>query len=143
ASMRTDFARPGEILRSYLPNLAPSARLATRVAAAGTAAVRAKQIVQGYSAANCEVASRTAPRVGLGDGVAGALLDVYEQWGGKGGPRRIAGEAIALPARVAQVAAVAALFHGIGGREGAVAALRARAGRALDPGLVELLARDG
>jgi HD-GYP domain-containing protein (c-di-GMP phosphodiesterase class II) len=119
ASVHTDFARPRDVVRTYLPNLAPSARLATRVAAAGTAAVRSREIVRGYSRANCEVAARTAERIARGPGVA-------------------------LPARIVQVAATAALFHGLGGRAGAVEAIRRRAGRALDPGLVALLAaRDG
>lgn len=139
AAVHTDFARPWDVARTYLPHLAPSARLATRVAAAGTAAVRARQIVQGYSRANCEVAAHTAERIGLGPGVVAGLLDVYEQWDGKGGPRRVHGAAIAQSARIVQVAATAALFHGVGGRAAAVEAVRRRAGRALDPALVELL----
>jgi HD-GYP domain-containing protein (c-di-GMP phosphodiesterase class II) len=139
AAVHTDFARPRDVARTYLPHLAPSARLATRIAAAGTAAVRARQIVQGYSRANCEVAAHTAERIGLGPGVVTGLLDVYEQWDGKGGPRRLRGAAIAQSARIVQVAATAALFHGVGGRAAAVEALRRRAGRALDPALVELL----
>lgn len=108
---------------------------------AGTAVVRARSLVRGYSAANCEVAARTAERVGLGPGVAAGLLDVYEQWDGKGGPRGLRGEAIAAPARIAQVAATAALFHGTGGADAAVDAVRRRAGAVLDPGLVDTLRR--
>jgi putative nucleotidyltransferase with HDIG domain len=144
AAVHTNFARPADVARTYLPNLAPSARLATRVGVAGTAVARGRAVVQGYSRANCEVAAHTAERVGLGPRVAGALLDVYEQWDGKGGPRGLRGEAIARPARIVQVAATAALFHGVAGRDGAVRAIRVRAGHALDPGLVELAAaRDG
>jgi hypothetical protein len=76
ASVHTDFARPREVLRTYLPSLAPSARLASRLVVAGTAAVKARAVVQGYSRANCEVAARTAERVGLGPGVVDGLLDV-------------------------------------------------------------------
>jgi len=111
------------------------------VRVAGTAVVRARSLVGGYSAANCEVAARTAERVGLGPGVAAGLLDVYEQWDGKGGPRGLRGEAIAAPARIAQVAATAALFHGTGGADAAVDAVRRRAGAVLDPGLVDTLRR--
>jgi hypothetical protein len=60
--------------------------------------------VRGYSRSNCEVAARTAERVGLGAGVRAGLLQVYEQWNGKGGPNEIAGESIALTSRIAQVA---------------------------------------
>jgi putative nucleotidyltransferase with HDIG domain len=96
---------------------------------ADTAAAHPRAMVEGYSRANCEVAARTAERLGLGAGVAAGLTDVYEQWDGAGGPRGLRGEAIALPARIAQVASVAAL-HG-------VAAVRRRAGGALDPALAE------
>lgn len=141
AAVHTDFGDRRDIARSYLPQLAPTAGAATRLRAAATAAVRSRQIVQGYSSSNCEVAARTAERVGLGPGVAASLTDVYEQWDGKGGARGLRGEAIALPARIAQVAVVAALFHRLGGREAAVDAVRRRRAAALDPALSDLLVR--
>jgi hypothetical protein len=49
----------------------------------------------GYSRSNCEVAARTAARVGLGGGVVAGLTDIYEHWDGKGGARRLRGESIA------------------------------------------------
>jgi hypothetical protein len=69
AALRTDFGDARDVVRTYLPQLAPVASVARRLRVAGTAAVRARQIVAGYSAANCEVAARTAERVGLGPGV--------------------------------------------------------------------------
>ena len=141
AAIRTDFNKPLEVVRHYLPQLAPAAPLTTRIRVASTAALSARDIVQGYSRSNCEVAARTAERVGLGERVCAALLDIYEQWDGKGGPRRISGEAIAEPARIAQVAATAAIFHTVGGVDGAVAALRARARHALDPRLCRIVSR--
>ena len=141
AAIRTDFNKPLEVVRHYLPQLAPAAPLTTRIRVASTAALNARDIVQGYSRSNCEVAARTAERLGLGDRVRAALLDIYEQWDGKGGPRRLKDEAIAEPARIAQVAATAAIFHTVGGVDGAVAALRARAGYALDPRLCGIVCR--
>lgn len=143
AALRTDFGDPRDILRSYLPHLAPTADILTRLRAAGTAAVRARDVVRGYSRANCEVAARTAERVGLSAGVATALTDIYEQWDGKGGPRGLRGDAIALPARIAQVAVTAALFHRMGGVSTALEAVRRRSGAALDPQLAEILRRQG
>ena len=49
-------------------------------------------------------------RLGLGTGVQHALNEIYERWDGKGNPRKISGEDIALPARFAQVASQAVLF---------------------------------
>ena len=139
AALRTDFGSPQEVLRNYLPRLAPSAGIGTRLRVAGVAAVHAKEIVRGYSAANCEVAARTAERSGLSAAVQSALLDVYEQWDGKGGPAGARAEAIAQPARIAQVAITASLFHTLGGQDAAVDALRRRAGAALDPALAALV----
>ena len=68
AALRTDFNRPREILTGYLPHLAPEAGALARLRAAGVAATRSKQIVDGYSRANCEVAALTARQVGLGEG---------------------------------------------------------------------------
>src|SRR5207244_653246 len=105
----TDFGQPGEILRAYLPRLAPGAPALTRLRVAAVAAGRSRQITQGYTRANCEVAAQTARRVGLGPGVERGLGEIFEWWNGKGGPQRLRGEAIALPARIAQVAGQATL----------------------------------
>jgi HD-GYP domain-containing protein (c-di-GMP phosphodiesterase class II) len=142
AAIRTDFTRPREVLFDYLPHLAPGAGVLTRLRAAGVAATRSKQITDGYSRANCEVAALTARRVGLGEGVERGLADVFEWWNGKGGPRGVSGEEIALQARIAQVAAQASLFDGIGGAEMAVAAVSARSGKSLDPEIAAAFSRD-
>src|SRR5919198_699518 len=142
AAARTDFDDASDVLLRYLARLAPDAGARTRLRVASVAALRARQITAGYSQANCEVAARTAQRAGLGPGVQRALNDIYEAWNGKGGPRAAAGEAIALPARVAQVATTAALFDHVGGAALAIQTLRRRAGRLLDPRLAgELCAR--
>jgi HD-GYP domain-containing protein (c-di-GMP phosphodiesterase class II) len=137
AALRTDFDRPREILTGYLPHLAPEAGVVMRLRAAGVAATRSKQIVDGYSRANCEVAALTARQVGLGVGVEHGLADVFEAWNGKGGPRGLAAEEIALAARIAQVAAQGGLFDALGGPELAVSAVSARAGKSLDPVIAE------
>jgi HD-GYP domain-containing protein (c-di-GMP phosphodiesterase class II)/DNA-binding CsgD family transcriptional regulator len=133
AAIRTDFSSASDVLLGYLPRLAPGSGGLTRLRVAVTAATRARPIVAGYSRANCEVAARTAARVGLGPGIERGLLDIYEQWDGKGGPRRIRGDAIAETARIAQVACMAALFDRVGGVTAAASAVSRRAGRALDP----------
>jgi HD-GYP domain-containing protein (c-di-GMP phosphodiesterase class II)/DNA-binding CsgD family transcriptional regulator len=66
----------------------------------------------------------------------------FEWWNGKG-RQRLAGEAIALPARVAQIAATASVFGRLWGAEGAVDAVRRRSGRLLDPRLAEGFTRLG
>ena len=101
--------------------------------------VHARELVEGYSRSNCEVAARTAQRVGLGHGVVAGLTDVYEHGDGSGGARHLHGDAIALSVRLAQVVVVASLFHGLGGIDVALEALRRRAGATLDPDLVNVV----
>jgi DNA-binding CsgD family transcriptional regulator len=55
--------------------------------------------------------------------------EIYEAWNGRGEPQGLEGESIALPARISH----GALFGRLGGPELAVAAIRRRAGRSLDP----------
>jgi hypothetical protein len=103
AAVRTDFTSPRSVLLGYLPRLAPGAGGLARLRAAGVAATRSRQITDGYTRANWEVAALTARQVGLGAGVEAGLGDIFEAWNGRGGP------------------------------EAAVGAVRARAGKALDP----------
>ena len=82
----------------------------------------------------------TARRLHLPDSVQGALYEVKEWWNGGGNPRGLKGHEIALPARIARVAADAALFSDLGGSQLALDALDHRAGGMLDPSLVAELA---
>jgi putative nucleotidyltransferase with HDIG domain len=143
AAVRTDFSRPREVLGSYLPGLAPSAGALTRLRVAAVAAGRSRHITRGYTRANCEVAALTARRVGLGSGVERGLREIFEWWNGEGGPLGLRGEAVSLPARVAQVAGQASLFDTIGGAEAAMSAVAQRAGASLDPSVADAFGRCG
>jgi predicted ester cyclase len=63
-----------------------------------TAVARQKQMTDGYTAANCEVASMIARRLGLPESVHRALLHIYAWWNRKGRPRRCRCPATAWPA---------------------------------------------
>ena len=78
-----------------------------------------------------------AARIGLDATCGGALLQSYERWDGKGDPNGIAGEDIALPARIAPLADVAEVYHRRGGVEAARAVVRERRGGQLDPALAD------
>jgi HD-GYP domain-containing protein (c-di-GMP phosphodiesterase class II)/DNA-binding CsgD family transcriptional regulator len=142
-SLRIDPDGLGDYLFAFLPRLAPSAPLPTRLRAAGAALAYGGRIKEGYSRTNCEVAAQIARRAGLSDGVARGLTDIYEQWNGKGGPGKLAGEDISPAARIAQVGAVAALFDRLGGRELALRVVGGRAGRSLDPAAADVFLRRG
>jgi HD-GYP domain-containing protein (c-di-GMP phosphodiesterase class II) len=143
AAVRTNFNRPSEVVGSYLMRLAPEAGLFTRLRVAAVAAGRAGRITRGFTVANCEVAALTARRVGLGPEVEQGLRDIFESWNGKGAPRGLRGEEIALPARIAQVAGLAALFDRMGGVAASVPAVSERASVSLDPAVAAAFERCG
>jgi HD-GYP domain-containing protein (c-di-GMP phosphodiesterase class II)/DNA-binding CsgD family transcriptional regulator len=90
------------------------------------------------SRAHCEVAVQLAARFGFDARFREALLKVFERWDGTGLPERMQGEALPLALRIAHVAVDANVGHRLGGVEGAIALVRQRAGRGIDP---ELAAR--
>lgn len=106
-----------------------------RLLSGGPAAAEANHL------AHCEVASRLAAGLGFDQATQQALGQVYARWDGKGTPRQLAGEAIALPVRVIQVAQEAATFFQLGGLDLARQVIHKRAGRQFDPGVADLFGR--
>jgi HD-GYP domain-containing protein (c-di-GMP phosphodiesterase class II) len=81
----------------------------------------------------CEVGTRMAERLHLGEGVRAGLQLGLEGWDGRGGPYGLGGEAVPLAARFAALARQAVIFDRLGGPEAAVEMVRRRAGRWFDP----------
>jgi putative nucleotidyltransferase with HDIG domain len=71
------------------------------------------------------------------------LLHSMERWDGKGDGYRLAGDDIALPARLSAIATQAVLFDRLGGPDAAVAMVRRRAGGWFDPAVAERFGRVG
>jgi HD-GYP domain-containing protein (c-di-GMP phosphodiesterase class II) len=133
---RTNTADPAEMVANLVPAIPfPRARAERLLVSRGEAFGRA------FDTGSCEVASETARRLGLGEGVQRALHEIVEWWAGGWAPQGIAGERIARAARVARVAGDAATFAGLGDAGMVVDALRRRAGTTLDPRIVEAFAR--
>lgn len=88
---------------------------------------------------HCVIAGELARRLGLGDEVREALLQMFERWDGKGAPQRLAGDGIGLPVRLVQLADVVEVFHRAGGRSAAVEVAQQRSGTQFDPSAVECL----
>jgi len=139
---RTDFSVPTQMFTTWLPGVVRGLPLGAKLRVGATALVRSAQVGAALQRATCEVAVGTARRLGLPPGVQDAIDQAFEWWNGKG-RQRLAGEAIALPTRIAHVAAHATLFDRLGGPDAAVATVRQRGGRYLDPGLAEAFARVG
>jgi len=104
----------------------------SRVRRAITILPVAKAAAEEGTRAHCDVAVRLASRVGLSEAVRRSLNEMFEHWDGKGGPGKLAGEAIAIPARFASVAFTVAMFEPMAA---ASAAVKRWSGGALDPAI--------
>jgi HD-GYP domain-containing protein (c-di-GMP phosphodiesterase class II) len=91
---------------------------------------------------HCQVTGRLAEELNFGPGVIYPLQHTFARWDGKGVPRGLAGEAIAVGARVFAVANYLEVEHRRAGIDAALGLGRRFAGSILDPGIVEALAGD-
>jgi HD-GYP domain-containing protein (c-di-GMP phosphodiesterase class II) len=140
---KVDFANLKEALPFLLFELGKGATPLGRARAVISAISKGQSFDEELARSNCEVAVHVTRRLGLGTGVQRGLNEIYERWDGKGNPRKLTREDIALPARFAQVASQAVLFSRLGGPELAVEVTRRRAGTALDPSIAEAFVRYG
>jgi len=88
--------------------------------------------------AHCEVAQQLAQRLLLGRGVVESLGCIFERWDGAGMPRRLRGEAIPVPARIAHLTYDIELFQRTEGPAATTATIQRRCGGAFDPRLVQV-----
>jgi HD-GYP domain-containing protein (c-di-GMP phosphodiesterase class II) len=139
AADETDFSRPVEILGDFLTVLSPDSSLLRRIGLMLPARRMANVVLR----TSCEVAESIARRIGLPEGVQTAVRYLSEWHNGKGGFLGAKDEEIPLAARIVPAAFTASLFDLLGGPDAAVQALRARAGRIVDPTVAEVFARDG
>jgi HD-GYP domain-containing protein (c-di-GMP phosphodiesterase class II) len=102
-----------------------------------------KEVGRTISRSACEVGARMAERLRLGDGVRTGLFHSLERWDGKGEAHGLAGDDVALSARLTVVATQAVIFDRLGGPEAAVDMVRRRAGGWFDPAVVEIFERVG
>lgn len=107
------------------------ARTALEFVVSGRAAMEAMH------GTHCLIAGDLARRLGLGEAVCAALLQVFERWDGKGDPGLLGGAAISRPVRLVQLADVVEVFHHEGGIDAAVAVARERSGTQFDPAVAE------
>jgi HD-GYP domain-containing protein (c-di-GMP phosphodiesterase class II) len=127
----------GEMMAWMLRSYASDDRFARRVRRVGRLLTEGKAFFEQSSAGHCEVARRLTDRLGVSRGVDTALGSVFERWDGNGGPRRLRGEQVPLPIRVIHVAWEVQTFGSVGGQVAWTGMLRRRAGRTLDPAVVD------
>lgn len=133
AIAQTNLSDPLDLFRTTLPlatrGLSPlrKTRTALSLITAG------KSFGRLYDTASCEVGRETARRFGLPSSTQTALYQCAESWSGDSAPQKLKGDEIVVAARIARTAAEAAVFDDLGGEDAAVAAVRARSGKHLDP----------
>ena len=133
-AFRTDWERPAELFRTFVPDVAAvTGRSRPRVLA--TMFTTGRAVNAKAQPATCEVARAAARRLGLSPTVAEGVHSVLTAWNGKGHPPLV-GAAIPMCARITQVAAVAVLFTLDDDVRTAMTQLAQRAGTSLDPDLV-------
>jgi len=88
---------------------------------------------------HCLTTAQMADRLGLGADVREPLQHVFTRWDGKGVPRDVRGNDIALSTRLFHVADVVEVFHRTGGIDAALQVARERRGGQFDPAIVDVL----
>jgi HD-GYP domain-containing protein (c-di-GMP phosphodiesterase class II) len=138
---RTDFTRPKEVM-AVLSGTARAAPVADRPRVI-VRMMTSNRWGKETQRAVCEVADAMARRLEMGESVQRGVSDVFERWDGKGGPRRLRGEVIALSARFAQLASQAVMFDALEGPDAAIEVVRRRSGGWLDPSLADSFTQHG
>lgn len=137
AAARTHPAELRDVFATFLPMLTRGRPPLERGRLVLTALTRGgRSFDRAYTTAACEVGRDAARRLRLPAEVQRSVYHVYELWQGGGSPAGLAADSIPLPARLARLAGIAALFDTIGGVDLAVDAVRRRGGSLLDPQLV-------
>ncbi|MGH2455319.1 MAG: HD domain-containing phosphohydrolase [Candidatus Limnocylindria bacterium] len=120
----------GWVLRNFGADEPPLRRIGILVSAVRAGATPFQIVCR-------DVALQVGEMLDIGPTVRQALGQCHERWDGAGGPKRLKGEEIRLPARVFNVAHHADLFNRMGGVEAAVAVMRRGRGRVYDPDLAD------
>ncbi|MBI2965194.1 MAG: HD domain-containing protein [Chloroflexi bacterium] len=121
--------------------------LAKYVAAGMPVATRASRFVDFFAhgkefmregfESTCQVATRIAKRLGMPQPVQDALMQVFEQWDGRGMPSGSRRDSIPVVSRIVLLTSFLEVFHRVEGREGARRIALARRGKAFDPEVVD------
>ncbi|MDQ2889261.1 MAG: HD domain-containing protein [Gemmatimonadota bacterium] len=100
---------------------------------------RSDGIMKEVMALRCERGADIAMRLGFPQATADAVRHLDEHWNGRGHPNGLAGPAIPVMSRIANLAQVVDVFHQRNGLPAALQVARARSGSWFDPALVDRL----
>jgi HD-GYP domain-containing protein (c-di-GMP phosphodiesterase class II) len=141
-SLAWDWGRPATVLGDLLRHAGAGRSALERARTVAGALAGGRGAVGELFRSSCEVGEQLAARLGLEPAVQRSLGQLFERWDGHGWPNGLAGDAIARPVRVVQVAQDAVVLHRLAGADAAVRALRERSGGAYDPDVAASLAGD-
>jgi HD-GYP domain-containing protein (c-di-GMP phosphodiesterase class II) len=135
-------AGPSEfaIGRYFLSRAGSDAGLGRRARNRATLLVSGLRAVTESLRTHCQVTGQLAGQLQFGPGVRDPLQHTFARWDGKGVPRGLSGDAIAIAARVQVVANYIEVEHRLRGIDSAIAFSRRFAGSVMDPEVVESLA---
>jgi putative nucleotidyltransferase with HDIG domain len=126
-----------QILRFVLSRTGMKAKLAERFRALLNIAMNGGAIANELFHSRCQTGAEIVRQMRFPEPVARGVLDLDEHWNGAGHPNHLKGEAISINGRIALIAQIADVFYAGGGKDKALAELRARSGTWFDPALVE------
>jgi HD-GYP domain-containing protein (c-di-GMP phosphodiesterase class II) len=89
-------------------------------------------------AGHCEVAQRIGARIGLSREICDNLSQLYERWDGRGLPRGLKGDAVALAVRLVTLAQDAVVLAEVHGPEAMARMIAERRGGAYEPALADV-----
>jgi HD-GYP domain-containing protein (c-di-GMP phosphodiesterase class II) len=130
-----DWARPGDVLPRMARAIGATESLGGALRLLRLLSKLPKMMSTARS--HCEVGDRLAAEIGFDTGFRETLFQAFESWNGRGHPKKLKGEAVALPMRVGNVGEAFEVGHRENGAAGAREVLAQRSGGALDPRLVD------
>ncbi|MCB5425562.1 HD domain-containing protein [Altererythrobacter sp. CC-YST694] len=128
-------------LRGLIAECAPARPLAGRIPVIARFLLHQDAIAQELVQLRASRGANLAAGLGLAPAICSGIYHLDEHWDGSGRPSHLSGAAIPLYARIAQIAELADIFYIHGGPSAALAEVAARAGRQLDPALLEAFGR--
>ncbi|MDQ6898396.1 MAG: HD domain-containing protein [Candidatus Dormibacteraeota bacterium] len=134
----------GDFMRGVVPRLGQGQAPQRRLAIMAGFMARGSAITRQGITAHCEVGESLARRIGLGEGVRRGLAHAFEGWNGHGFPAGLAGDQVAVSARIVTLARDAEVLASAFGPNEAVSLIRhRRTAGTYEPALVDTFVAHG
>ncbi|MBI3953136.1 MAG: HD domain-containing protein [Chloroflexi bacterium] len=132
-----DSHNPLSVFPWIVQYVALGASLPTRATRIADFLINGRAFMREGFESTCQVATRIAQRLGMPQPVQDALMQIFEQWDGRGMPRGARGQGIPLISRIVLLTSFLEVFHRVAGREAAKRVALEGRGKAFDPAVVD------